>query len=365
MDLARALIHRQDIELKIGVMGELNLYSELTANLPIEQLPFEPFSVRRRNSSAAYSALLERFRPDVIHTHLFLAEFLSSYHVLPDVAYVCHGHDNMVQFARPSWHSFVASRDARTYFVERSHLMHAKYRKVATAFVANSTHTLAYYRRVLPSRMAKEAILLPYGFDFARFYRARSVAPAQDGRLRLVNVGSFQPKKNQALIVEIAKELARRGVDFEITLLGDGELRSTVEFAVQAAGLAGYIRFLGNVDNVERWLGESHVYLHTARYEPFGLVFLEAMAAGLPCVTLDGQGNRDLIEDGLNGFLIMDEEPAAFADRILETIAEPDRYLEMSKRAQRFASRYEIEASADRFVDLYRARVDSARGGER
>lgn len=360
IDLATALRPRDDVDFVIGSLYDQDLYGALTDGLPIEQLDFQTFSLRGRNTCPAYEELLERFRPDVVHTHRFLAEFLSSYYVSPDVAYVCHGHDNMVQLERLSWCTF-SNREAFTNFWERRHLVRHKYDKVPTAYIANSTHTRDYYRRVLPRHMRDDVVLVPAGFDYDRFFNPEGEPPSPGERVRLVNVGSFQDKKNQAFIVSIARELLARGLDFEINLLGDGVNRPAVERAVRAAGLENRVLFQGNVNDVERWMRDSHLYLHTARYEPFGLVFLEAMAAGLPCVTLDGKGNRDVIEDGRNGFLLEREVTSAFADRILELVTDRERYHEMSSYAQSFASRYDITAVADRLIAFYHARVELAR----
>jgi glycosyltransferase involved in cell wall biosynthesis len=356
IDLSTALRRRDDVEFVIGSLHEHDLYGPLTDNLPIEQLNFQTFSPRGSNRCPAYERLLASFRPDVVHTHRFLAEFLSSYYVSADIAYVCHGHDNMVQLKRPSLRTFT-NRAELMNLLERRYLIRNKYSKVPTAFVANSRHTYDYYRRVLPGHMRDDVVMIPCGFDYDRFSNAQVQPPADNERVRLLNVGSFQPKKNQAFVVDVAQELVRRELDFEIHLLGDGETRPAVEASVKAAELEDRVLFHGNVHAVESWLAESHIYLHTAWYEPFGLVLLEAMAAGLPCVTLDGKGNRDLIEDGRNGFLLEQADAPAFADRIVELATDRRRYAEISAYAQTFAKSYDIDAIADRLVDLYRARV--------
>jgi glycosyltransferase involved in cell wall biosynthesis len=360
IDLATALRRRDDVEFVIGSLYEEDLYGALTDDLPIQQLQFGTFSLRGPNSWPAYEQLLERFRPDVVHTHRFLAEFLSSYYVSPEIAYVCHGHDNMVQLEPPTWRSFV-NRSSLMNLVERAYLIHKKYRTVPTAFIANSNHTLQYYRRVLPRRMRSDVVLIPIGFDYDRFFNPEVKPPSANERLRLINVGSFQPKKNQAFIVDVAKELRSRDLEFEIHLLGDGVTRPAVESSVRRSGLEDRVLLHGNVHGVEQWMRGSHVYVHTAWYEPFGLVLLEAMAAGLPCVILDGKGNRDLIEDGRNGFLLERADAPAFADRIAELVADRERYRAISTYAQAFARNYDIDASADRLVDFYRARVELVR----
>lgn len=360
IDLATALRSRDDVDFIIGSLYERDLYGALTDALPIEQLHFQTFSLRGPNSCPAYTGLLRQFRPDVVHTHLFLAEFLSSYCVSPDIAYICHGHDNMAQLARPSFRT-LSSREALTNLVERRHLIRHKYNKVATAFVANSTQTLAYYRRVLPRHMKGDVVLIPNGFNYNRFVNPKVEPPPVGQRIRLINVGSFQDKKNQIFIVDIASELRSRGFDFEINLLGDGANRAGLETAVRAARLGDHVLLHGNVHGVERWMRDSHIYVHTARWEPFGLVFLEAMAAGLPCVTLDAGGNRDLIEEGKNGFLLEREDASVFADRIVELARHRKQYREMSAYAQSFAKGYDIAKMTDRLVEFYRARVELVR----
>ena len=130
-------------------------------------------------------------------------------------------------------------------------------------------------------------------------------------------------------------------------------MRTQVEYAVQQNGLSNEFFFHGNVNNVEQWLCNSHIYLHTAWYEPFGLVFLEAMAAGLPCVTLNGKGNRDLFENGINGFIIEKQNAKEFADKILELYNNPSLYKKISASGQLFAKKYDIKKVADEYIEFY------------
>ena len=361
IDLARAFEQRGDVELVIGSLYGLNDFKSATQGLRIEPLHFQTFSIRAPNSCPAYPELLRRFAPHVVHTHRFLAEFLTSYALSPDIAYVCHGHDNMVQLRPWSWRT-VTRREALTNYLERQHLIREKYRRVPTVFVANSSDTFEYYRRVLPREMRRDVVLIPPGFDYDRFAIAEAPQTVDAGRLRILNVGSFYPKKNQIFIIEIARELVRRGVDFQIDLLGEGPTRAAVQAAVNAAQLGGRVVLHGNVDDVEAWLHKSHIYLHVATYEPFGLVFLEAMASGVPPITLDGLGNRDIIRDGQNGFMLQRLSAPDFADRIIALSSDPQRYLEMSTRARNFARGYDIGLVADRMAELYRERVDLIRG---
>ena len=98
----------------------------------------------------------------------------------------------------------------------------------------------------------------------------------------------------------------------------------------------------------------SHVYVHTAYYEPFGLVLLEAMAAGLPVISLDGKGNRDLIYDGENGFFIEDRKPAIFAKRIVELKHDTVLWKAFSNSGREFVKKFDIRAYVQKLLDIYK-----------
>jgi len=94
--------------------------------------------------------------------------------------------------------------------------------------------------------------------------------------------------------------------------------------------------------------------VHTATYEPLGLVLLEAMAAGVPVITLDGKGNRDIIINGENGYLIDMPLPELFADKIQELWMDLEKYCAVSKNAIRFAEQYDIKIYTERLINLYK-----------
>jgi len=136
--------------------------------------------------------------------------------------------------------------------------------------------------------------------------------------------------------------------------LGDGENRAMLEEKTTAYNLAGHVFFHGNVNNVEEWLWSSAISVHSATYEPFGLVLLEAMAAGLPVVTLDGRGNRDVMGQGRNGYLLLEQNPVAFATKIIELWRDKEKYSEISMYAQTYAQNFDIKQYVTRLLEIYR-----------
>ncbi len=352
IDLCRELEKSDEFEFIIGSLSGLNLYDELTDGLPIINLKYATYSFYRRREFPEYKKLLEDFKPHIIHTHRFLAEFLSSFHVNRDIFYICHGHDNMEQFRRLKFKDFFNSKRLINYF-EKVLIVQKKYKKVKTIFIANSKDTQEYYQKVLPKRMKNDVFFAPLGFNFSLFYDPCDKILTPNQKVKIINVGSFQPKKNQLLIVDIASELKRRRIDFEINLLGDGELWQEVKKKVELNGMEKEIFLHGVVNNVEDWYKQSHIYLHTAWYEPFGLVFLEAMAAGLPVVTLDGKGNRDIFYGNRNGFIFKNPDPNLFADAIVKLSKDQTLFRQFSKNGKEYASYYDTSIANQKVINFY------------
>jgi len=128
-----------------------------------------------------------------------------------------------------------------------------------------------------------------------------------------------------------------------------------LEEKTNTCNLSGQVFFHGNVTNVEEFLWTYDIYVHSATYEPLGLVLLEAMAAGLPVITLDGRGNRDLIEQGKNGYMLFEQNAEAFAGKIIELWNDKTKYREISLYAQEFAGKFDMKEYVDALLKIYSA----------
>lgn len=356
IDTCHEFSRRGDVEFIIGSLMPDNKYEEDTQSFNIVQIHYQPFSFFKKNESLTYKRLLDEFQPDVVHTNRFLAEFLTSYYVNPKIVYVTHGHDNMIQLENFSPKTLL-NKNLMLNWLEKVRLIVKKYRETHTYFISNSSHTHEYYQKVLPSYMKPNIVRLDYGFHYNKFNDAVSQLSKGDNVLKLINVGSFQAKKNQIFIVDIAKELDKLGIQYEINLLGNGEHFESVKNAIASNGLEGKILMRGIVNDVEKWYKQSHIYLHTAYYEPFGLVFLEAMAAGLPVVTLDGKGNRDIILEGKNGHMIFEQNAKQFAQIIADLWNDKDRYAQMSVFGNEFSKNFDIKEATNRLIEFYKTCV--------
>jgi glycosyltransferase involved in cell wall biosynthesis len=350
LDICRGMQESSGITVKLITFRKDNAYTFLTKGLDWEVVPANvtpSISGKTRVNVAALQNVIEAFEPDIIHSHLFESEMVLSQINYPNAKYVVHFHDNMVQLENWKW-SNVFNKVKLTNFYEKN-IVEAGYRNRKTEFIAISNETHHYIKRVLPDVFS--VTLLHNAIDTKHF--SPSFKKPNVEKPILTTIGSLVDKKGHDLAIKTIAELKNRGIDVELNILGDGVSKSKLETLIQTLELSDNILMRGNVDYPESYLQNSTLYLHTASYEPFGLVLLEAMACGLPVVCTDGGGNRDLIEEGINGFMVKERDPKRLADKIELLLTDSELRQQMGENAHVFAQQFSIETYVDRLLELY------------
>jgi glycosyltransferase involved in cell wall biosynthesis len=352
IDICRELSSRKGIRVVLLLLHDEQAYPFLTEGLDIRCISSRvTLSVWKENRFylEELSAIITDFKPDVIHSHLFEAEIVSRALPVNNVRYFTHCHDNMVQLRRLGCETLYSKRSF-TNFYERKWLMN-QYKICNNHFIVVSKDSESYYKTELPSPLNTQISLLPNAIVVDRFrYLARKKLSAQ---VRLVSCGSLNKKKNHDFLLEVVAFLKRSNPDIHLTIVGDGPLKVQLSEKIQKLELATNVTLAGQVDKPEHYYQEADIYVHSALIEPFGLVLIEAMASGLPVITLDGKGNRDLIVEGKNGYLITNRDPATFAKRVSTLAGNPDQYMSMSEYAVQYANAFDIRSYVDRLLSIY------------
>jgi len=139
------------------------------------------------------------------------------------------------------------------------------------------------------------------------------------------------------------------GTNVEHLIYGEEvlELRKTLN-------LENDVTFLGATTNIPEILALSDVFVLSSRSEGFSNALLEAMVCGVPPVATDVGGNRELLEDGVSGFLVASEDPDAIADRIVRLLADPElRRRQGAAARRRVLERFTTEIMVNRVVSAY------------
>lgn len=185
---------------------------------------------------------------------------------------------------------------------------------------------------------------------------------ATPSKSRLVCVGRLCEQKGQLLLIEAAQRLTSEQLDFELVLVGDGEMRSEIETLVTRHGLNERVRITG-------WLSGADVRLEilAARAlvlpsfaEGLPVVIMEAMAAGRPVISTYVAGIPELVTHGKHGWLVPAGDIDALVDTLRRCLATPvgDITLMGEAARQRVRERHAVDQAAEQLARLFQHAVD-------
>ncbi len=226
----------------------------------------------------------------------------------------------------------------------------------AAALFANSRNTASMIE-ALGVDARRIAVVYP-GVDADRFRPDVQDAAAlrrelaADGQFVILTIGRLQRRKGHDLVLQaLARDVARR-IACRYVIVGDGQERDRLEGLVRELGLAEVVTFQGAVagDRLPAYYAAADLFVHPNRIddgdlEGFGIVFLEAAAAGLPVIAGRSGGVPEAVADGLTGLLVSGTDVDELSAAILSRAAAPDRRRMFGKAGR---TRVEREFTWDR-----------------
>jgi glycosyltransferase involved in cell wall biosynthesis len=162
----------------------------------------------------------------------------------------------------------------------------------------------------------------PFGVSRDRLAVRRELGISDDA-LVVGHVGRFRPEKNHAFLLRVTAALCDREPRTIVVLVGEGELRSSIETDISLHGLRNRIVFTGVRSDVSRLMAAFDVFLFPSLHEGLPLVGLEAQAAGLPVVLSDSITREVQVVDGLLHWCSLADSPSVWADRVLRAARTP------------------------------------------
>lgn len=169
----------------------------------------------------------------------------------------------------------------------------------------------------------------------------------------ILSVGRLCPVKNFHAIIEIGRQLFFKYPEWKWDIWGDGEMRSLLQTAINEAGLQNYITLKGWSDNIYDLYQNYSIFISTSKNEGFGLAILEALANRLPVVAFDVLcGPKEMITNGVNGFLISDLNIKKMEAAISELIENPSKRQEFSDATQNNLNQFSEEVVLRKWMTL-------------
>lgn len=154
---------------------------------------------------------------------------------------------------------------------------------------------------------------------------------------RLISVGRLSREKAYEDLLDVFQVIHTQEPSWRLDIIGDGAQKNLLGDRIFAEGWTDCVKLHGFQDKtyINNLLSKSSIYLMSSITESFGIVLIEAMSHGLPCVAFDSaEGATELIEDGKNGFLISYRNKEEYAKKVIELIQNKKERTQLGKNGR-------------------------------
>ncbi|HET9726077.1 MAG TPA: glycosyltransferase [Gemmatimonadales bacterium] len=328
----------------------------VTERMAAAGVPYRTFSLSASTPLAALDLrrALRDTRPDVVHLHLEYSTLVGALATLS---------------LAPPRPLLVASVANDPYRQSRFHRWAGA--RLAPRMDLHITHSRGIRDSVLRAYAGRprRVEVVSLGIDLGRFRRDLAdparIAEYRRGAGRVVGaIGRLVPQKAMHVLIDAAPALLAADPALRVLIVGDGPLRAELEAQAARLGVAHAVRFAGYQEDVVSAYAAMDVFVLPSRDEGFGLVFLEAMAVGVPVVGTRVIGSEDAVDDGVTGLLVPYADSAALAAAVRGILESPELARRLRETAaERVRRVYSREQCAARVEGLYRELLEARSGG--
>ena len=280
--------------------------------------------------------LLERERFDVLHLHEPFVPFLSLF------------------LLRESRSVNIATFHAYAGF-SPSYELGSRVMKAHAARLHGRIAVSAAARHFIDRFFPGDYKVIPNGVDIPRFESAVPISRWQDGTPNVLFVGRHEPRKGLIDLLKAHRILRRTGYESRLLIVGSGPQEREARRYVATRGLKA-VAFLGRVSDAEKaqLFRTADIFCSPATGgESFGIVLLEAMAAGAPIVASDIHGYKGVVRRGREGLLVQPHEPKELAQAIARLLDDPALRAEMSAAGRLRAEEFSWPRVTGKVEDYY------------
>jgi phosphatidylinositol alpha-mannosyltransferase len=299
-------------------------------NGSVARLSFGPIAARK------VSKWIEEGEFDVLHVHEPLAPSLS--------VLACWAAKGPIV---ATWHS---SMDKSRMMLTLSKLAQTAMEKVSARIAVSEAA-----RATLIKHIDGDAVVIPNGVDVSSFRNAKPMFGWPGRNLSIVFLGrGDEPRKGLAVLVEAYPEIRKKFPEIRLLIAGPGEPDNTLKSLSREDRAS--VTVLGMVAPQDKAsvLASGTIYVApNTGGESFGIVLLEAMAAGTPVVASDLEAFKRVLDNGKAGITFENENPADLAKVISDLLANPNRRAELSEQGRLRVAEFDWSVVAGKIVEVY------------
>lgn len=200
--------------------------------------------------------------------------------------------------------------------------------------------------------------VIHYGFDFSDKKPAADISRYQYGNPQLVIVGRLIPVKQHSLVLQILPALLEKYPGLKLVLVGAGELEEELKKQAFESGIKDAVVFAGFQSNIHDYIAASDLMLVPSSAEGFGVVILESWHNKVPVIAFDVPAPNEIIDDGVNGFLIKPFDTNQLKEKIEALLDQPQFCRQLGEKGfAKLQQTFTMEVMVNKTIALYKKAI--------
>lgn len=208
-------------------------------------------------------------------------------------------------------------------------------------------------KKELESKGVKKPIaVISNGMDLSRF---KGVPKKPSSKIKLLHVGRISFEKNCDVILKAFEIIIESIPDAQLDIVGEGPAITSLKIQVEQQGIQNSVNFLGFLPHstLHNLYPKYDLFITASTMETQGLVVLEALACGVPCIGVDSFALPELIQNAESGYVVEPFDYSDMAQKCLKVLKDPLLFEKFSRHALRIANNHELHSCADKLEETY------------
>lgn len=169
---------------------------------------------------------------------------------------------------------------------------------------------------------------------------------------RIIAVGRLAYQKNYPMMFRAFAKVHHDFPDWQLVVYGNGPQKEEIRGVIERLGMEGHIILAGKSDHVVEEMNKSSLFVMSSDYEGMSNALLEAVCVGLPVISTDVSGAKDLITDGVNGYIVPVGNERALTLALSLMLSSPEKMDEMGRQSKALAPRFREEQIVGQWEEL-------------
>lgn len=293
---------------------------------------FNPFVIIR------LIQLYKKIKPNIIHTHLFQPRFYGT------IAFLFYRRAIIIT----QKHNSVTFKKHNLFLPLEMISMLLNDKVIA---ISESVKRSLMKYEFIPQNKIR---VIPNGFDYEKFYKVGSAKIiSKDQEIIIGTVCRLEEQKGIVYLLKAMKIVLMKYPNAQLEIVGDGSLLEKLKRLSYRLGISNSVIFFGKFADVIPFYKRMNIFVLPSIYEGFGIVLLEAMAAGIPIVSTNVDGITEVVVNGESGILVPPKNYEAIANAIINLIENPNLVSKLIDKGFERAKLFDIKKHISQMDEFY------------